>query len=418
LDYQGILAGCQYLVAHLVGQFFTTKQCLQARSREYGDVCAQRVFLRRRFSALIMVGAMLLTVSSAAAQRPVVLAGVVTDSVGNALLGATVSVAGSLSATTDEEGQFRITGVVPGAVEIRARRLGFVPTVQHTRIAPYEMVHRVALRMAPLPTTLRPVLVRADRVEYSGRLAGYYERLHRRHIGQFISREEIDRKQHRSLSRLLAQLPGVNALQLRSGGGVVRMRGQRCRPLVWIDGVPMPAGEVDLDAFPVNTLHGIEVYLGGTTAPLAYTSPQNRSSCGTILLWSRGPDTDPPRGLARRGVDLEALVSSLSIYTSDQVDKPAALDARQPLQAIYPTELFASGINGSVVAEFVVDAQGRIEPGTFAIVSSTHPLFSAAAARALQSAIYVPATKDGKVVRQVVQQPVRFASGSARAQSQ
>jgi TonB family protein len=406
-------------VAHLVGQFFTTKQCLQARSREYGDVCAQRVFLRRRFSALIIGGATLLTASSAIAQRPVVLAGVVTDSVGNALLGATVSVAGSLSATTDEEGEFRISGVAPGSVEIRARRLGFVPTVQHTRIAPHEMVHRVAVRMAPLPTTLRPVLVQADRVEYSGRLAGYYERLHRRHIGQFISRDEIDRKQHRSLSRLLAQLPGVNALQLRSGGGAVRMRGQRCRPLVWLDGTPMPAGEVDLDAFPVSTLHGIELYLGGTTAPMDYsTAPYGRSSCGTILLWSRGPDTDPPRDPARRRVDLEALVSSLSIYTADQVDSPATLDARQSLQAMYPTELFASGINGSVVAEFVVDAQGRIEPGTFAIVSSTHPLFTAAAARALQSAIYVPATKDGKVVRQVVQQPVRFASGSARAQSQ
>jgi TonB family protein len=403
-------------VAHLVGYFFTITQCLVTRSREHGDVCARRVFLRRRFSALIMVGATLLTTSSAIAQRPVVLAGVVTDSVGNALLGATVS-AGSLSATTDEEGAFRITGVAPGPVEIRARRLGFIPTVQNTRIPSHEMVHRVAIRMTALPTTLKPVLVRADRIEYTGRLAGYYERLHRRHIGQFISREEIDRKQHRSLSRLLAQLPGVNALQLRSGGGVVRMRGRACRPLVWIDGVPMPAGEVDLDAFPVSTLHGIELYLGGTTAPLDYTGSRGRSSCGTILLWSRGPDTDPPRQLVSRRVDLEALVSSLSIYTSDQVDQPATLDPGEPIEAEYPTALFASGINGSVVAEFVVDVEGRMEPGTFSIVTSTHPLFGAAAARALQSALYIPATKDGKVVRQVVQQPVRFASGSARAQA-
>jgi TonB family protein len=71
-----------------------------------------------------------------------------------------------------------------------------------------------------------------------------------------------------------------------------------------------------------------------------------------------------------------------------------------------------------VVAEFVVDAEGKIEPGTLSIVSSTHQLFSVAAARALQAATYIPATKDGKAVRQVVQQPVRFASGSTRAESQ
>lgn len=406
-------------MAHLVEQVFTTRECLQTRSREYEDVCARRVFLRRPLRAFIIVGAALVSASAAvSAQRPIVLAGVVTDSVGNALLGATVSVAGtSRSAMTDESGEFRITGIPPGTVEFRARRLGFVPTVEHARVPSHEMVHRVAIRMAPLPTTLRPVIVQADRVEFSGRLAGYYERLHRRHIGQFISREEIDRRQHRSLSRLLAQVPGVNALQLRRGGGVVRMRGRACRPLVWLDGTPMPAGEVDLDAFPVSTLHGIELYLGGTTAPIDYTASQGRSSCGTILLWSRGPDTDPPRRLASRGVDLEALVSSLSIYTADQVDNPAILDTRQLLEVMYPPALFASGTNGSVVAEFVVDAQGRIEAGTLSIVSSTHPLFGAAVARGLPSASYIPAIKNGKVVRQVVQQPVRFTSGSVRAQS-
>ena len=258
-NYDGILAGCRHLVAHLVEQAFTTQQSLQTRSRECGNVCARRVFLRHRLRAFIIVGAALISAPAVAAQRPIVLAGEVTDSAGNALLGATVSVTGtSLSAVTDESGEFRISGFPPGIVEFRARRLGFVPTVHHTRVTAHETVHRVAIRMAPLPTTLRPVVVEAADVEYRGRLAGYYERLHRRHTGQFISREEIDRKQHRSLSRLLAQLPGVNALQLRSGGGVVRMRRRACRPLLLLDGTPMPPREVDLHAFPGSTLHGIQ----------------------------------------------------------------------------------------------------------------------------------------------------------------
>ena len=46
------------------------------------------------------------------------------------------------------------------------------------------------------------------------------------------------------------------------------MRGRTCWPLVWIDGTPMPAGEVDLDAFSPSTIQGIELYLGSTTAPI------------------------------------------------------------------------------------------------------------------------------------------------------
>src|SRR5688572_2669882 len=371
-----------------------------------------------RLLALMIFATALLPVSPGRAQRPAMVTGFVTDSVGNPVFGAAVSIVGtSLSAMTDQRGQFRITGVPTGVVEIRARRLGFVPTVREAQVTPQATAHRVDLRMSALPTTLRPVVVQADRVEYRGRLAGYYERLQRRSTGQFISREEIDRKEHRSLSRLLAQVAGINAFQLRRGGGVVRMRGQNCRPLVWLDGVPLPAGEVDLDAFPASTIHGIELYLGSTTAPLDYTAHRGQSSCGTILLWSRGPDTDPTRQPERRRVDLDGLVSSLSIYTPDQVDNPARLDNGQLLEVTYPPSLSAAGTSGSVVAEFVVDRQGKIEPGTLEIVSSSHALFSAAVTNALEFATYIPATKDGKAVRQVVHQPVHFALAHRRAQS-
>jgi len=253
-------------------------------------------------------------------------------------------------------------------------------------------------------------------MQYAGRLGGYYERLSRRTSGHFIARDEIDRSSHRSLSRLLTQVPGINALQLRGGGGAVRMRGRSCRPLVWLDGVPMPAGEVDLDAFPASTLHGIEVYHGSSSTPLTFTAPQAQSSCGTILLWSRGRDTEVPARLNHRGVDLEQMVASLSVYTADQVDKQAELEAPGPLQIAYPMALSATGISGSVVAEYIVDTEGSIEAGTFAIVSSTHPLFSEAVSRAVQGAKYTPAVKGNVAVRQVIQQSFAFAPGSGRPQ--
>lgn len=353
--------------------------------------------------------------SLGSAQGSMPLRGVVTDSDGMAIFGAVVSIANtSLVARTDDRGEFRIPGVPPGTVELRVRRIGFMPAWQQAEAATRETVDRVHIRLTALPAMLERVVVQRTRMKYTGRLAGYYQRLERRSSGQFITREEIDRNDAHSLSQLLARSPGVNAVQLRSGGGAVRMRGRSCRPLVWLDGVPMPAGEVDLDAFPLNTLHGVELYLGSTTAPLDYSVQQHRSSCGSILLWSRGSDTDRRNHPKRHTIDIEALVASVSVYTADQVDSRTELQSQERLEAAYPPDLFAARVTGRVVAEFVVDAAGKMEQGTFAVVSSTHELLSVAVTRALEQSTFVPAVKNGKAVRQFVRQQFDFAPDSLR----
>ncbi|HEY8165420.1 MAG TPA: carboxypeptidase-like regulatory domain-containing protein, partial [Gemmatimonadaceae bacterium] len=54
--------------------------------------------------------------------------GTVSDSTGAPVVGAELSIDGSiLSASSDERGKFRFTGVPTGAVTLRARRLGFEP---------------------------------------------------------------------------------------------------------------------------------------------------------------------------------------------------------------------------------------------------------------------------------------------------
>jgi TonB family protein len=170
----------------------------------------------------------------------------------------------------------------------------------------------------------------------------------------------------------------------------------------------MPAGEVDIDSFAPSTLHGIELYLGATTAPLRYIFNRDRSSCGTILLWSRGPDTDPIRTTPRPSVNLEELLARLAVYNAEQVDQRARLDTTQVLLLRFPPPLYAARVGGLVIAEFVVDTSGRVEQGTLGIVSSTAPLFTDAVRVALESASYVPAMKDGRHVRQLIQQPFRF----------
>ncbi len=362
-------------------------------------------------------GSVFLFPPQARAQALAVLSGSVTDSSGSAVSGAVITVSGSsLQATSDDRGEFRIAGLTPGLVELRIRRLGFVPSSQRIQMTPRDASNRIHFTLPLLPNNLKPVLVEAKRVQYGGRLAGYYERLERRSSGVFIDRVEIDRKNYRSLTQLLSQSPGISSLRIRAGGGSVRMRGRSCRPLVWLDGVPMPAGEVDLDAFPVSTIQGIELYLGSTTAPMDYTALEGQSNCGTILLWSRGPDTEPAKLPTRTSEELERLASSLAIYTSDQVDSQARLRSPERLEVGYPPSLFAAGVEGSVTAEFVVDSRGTIEPETFNIVSSTHPLFVDAVSRALERATYSPAIKEGRAVRQLVHQPFEFIRRSKKTQ--
>lgn len=355
----------------------------------------------------LLTGAVLFS-QSAAAQSPSSLSGSVTDPHGAPVYAAIVSIAGtSLVVRTDERGEFELAGVMPGIVELHVRRIGFEPVTERVDVTEQATRNRFHITLPILAAALEPVVVRSI-ATFRGRLAGYYERVRRRSGGHFILRDEIDRNEHRSLSELVASAPGVRGVQLRSGGGAVRMRGRNCRPLVWLDGVPMPAGEVDLDAFPVTSLHGIELYLGSSTAPIDYTGHQNRSGCGTILLWSRGRDTDPVNRPPEQRLDLEELVASRSVYTVDQVDRRAELASAQRPEVTYPPELLAAGVSGSVVAEFVVNAEGKVEAGSFAIVSSTHPLFSAAVSRSLIRSTYVPALKNGRPVRQVVQQLFAF----------
>lgn len=70
----------------------------------------------------------------------------------------------------------------------------------------------------------------------------------------------------------------------------------------------------------------------------------------------------------------------------------------------YPPTLRSAGIEGRVVAEFVVNEKGRAEPESFRVVSSTQALFADAVRRALPRMRFKPATIRGRPVSQRVQQ--------------
>jgi TonB family protein len=346
--------------------------------------------------------------ASLAAQAGSSVSGTVADPLGTPIAGATVTLTGTaVTIATDEDGRFHLTLPASGGFTLAVKRLGFAPASREITLTGGQALRDVVVQMTPVAGMLSPVLVSATRGAYKGRLAGYYQRLERRSGGYFIPRTAIDKKSYKNLSQLLRVVPGINTFALRQGGTTVRMRTRQCRPLVWMDGVPMPTAEVDLDAFPVSTLHGVEVYPANANTPQDFVL-NGAPGCGTIVLWSRGPDTDPLSRKGRKQWDLEQLIASRKAFSADSVDQRATPTHEGALTAVYPAELLSEGAAGSVLVEYVVDARGSVEPETISIVSSTHPLFSAAAILAAKRATYNPAMKNGTPVRQVVLQPFGF----------
>jgi protein TonB len=153
------------------------------------------------------------------------------------------------------------------------------------------------------------------------------------------------------------------------------------------------------------------MYLGASAAPQRFQGANGKNECGTILFWSRGPDTEPPR--LGRGVDpaeLEALIASLGVFTAEQVERPAVLDSTSLPVIEYPPSLRAAGTSGIVVAELVVDSAGQAEADYFGAVSSSDPLFTAAVRAALPGLRFRPAVRGGRVVRQIVRLPFEFTA--------
>lgn len=74
----------------------------------------------------------------------------------------------------------------------------------------------------------------------------------------------------------------------------------------------------------------------------------------------------------------------------------------------YPSMLASAGIEGVVLARFVVDTLGRVERGSIEIASDSHELFARSVREALGRMRFEPAKVRGRKVRQLVQQPFTF----------
>lgn len=223
-----------------------------------------------------------------------------------------------------------------------------------------------------------------------------------------MTREQIEQRNPRQLTDLFRNVPGAR-IQSSTFNNVVRFRGMRCAPLVWLDGFPATAAEFDLDALDPYIVEGIEVYLGVATVPPEFRWVRGGGSCGAIVIWT---GFDERRRKARRAAEapteLSKQIDERRLFTADQVDVVARVDSGSTVRPAYPDSLYRERVTGQVLVEFVVDTTGAVALESVSAVSSTHTRFTEAVRRALRDARFHPALLAGRKVRQLVQLPVKF----------
>jgi TonB family protein len=75
---------------------------------------------------------------------------------------------------------------------------------------------------------------------------------------------------------------------------------------------------------------------------------------------------------------------------------------------VYPRDLLAIGVEGSVQATYVVDSSGLVDTTSVEVVRSDDPRFTQSVRIALGKMRFRPARRGGKTVRQLVAQQFRF----------
>lgn len=81
----------------------------------------------------------------------------------------------------------------------------------------------------------------------------------------------------------------------------------------------------------------------------------------------------------------------------------------------YPDVLRVANVEGEVLAQFIVTANGDVEPGTFKELRSSDALFTEAVKANLPSMKFYPAEVKGVRVKQLVQQPFTFSLSKGTA---
>jgi protein TonB len=125
---------------------------------------------------------------------------------------------------------------------------------------------------------------------------------------------------------------------------------------------------------------------------------------GEVSFMSRKPTS-----LAGLGLLFLAALASVSIARAAGDFQPPKLKASCFVQPVYPQSEKEAGIEGTVLLEVKVLADGTIGKIGPKEEIAGHPSFTAAAVAAVQKWCFEPGLKDGRPVAMEIAIPIRFA---------
>ncbi len=137
-----------------------------------------------------------------------------------------------------------------------------------------------------------------------------------------------------------------------------------------------------------------------------------------------GPPVDPKRlaamvrepGPITTGIGGgEPVLGDGQVFLQAEADRIPEVAAGAECLGAYPAVMRSMGVPGRAVLEFVVEADGRVDPGTVRVVSATAPAFGQAAVEGVTGTRcrYRPGEYRGQPVRVLVRQAAGFRVAGA-----
>lgn len=218
---------------------------------------------------------------------------VASSQTGKPISGARVSIPElQFGAITDEEGNFTVRELPPGLYDVRVHYLGYSTNQRPIRLQKGRvtnatfLLERDVLEVADLKVEVK----QTNRVDP---MADFRRRMERG-FGDFITREEIEKRNPQHTSDLLRTVPGVDVGPVQYGRAQVTMRrsGRECQPVVFLDGVL--TRNYNIDQLQPQSIQAIEVYRRSSETPPQFTL--SSSGCGVLVIHTRVGGTRNTQG--------------------------------------------------------------------------------------------------------------------------
>lgn len=204
---------------------------------------------------------------------------------GNAIPAARVSIRGTDVATlTNDFGYFRLDAMPYGVYTLDVEHLAYAAREIPIQVAG-ALTQNVAIEMSTEALELEGLTVTVEPRRFFGDMDGLVRRMNLG-FGDFLTRQDIEKRGSSRLPDLLVGLPGVRVAQ---NGRSLVIRGRPCTPIVFLDGRPWRLDPVvGLNEIHSFDIEAVEVYKGTAAIPAEFNySTNGQVGCGALVVWTR-----------------------------------------------------------------------------------------------------------------------------------